>query len=167
MSKKKFKITKNQMKYIILGASLAVVLAVGICLAIFLPSVKAESELSKMFCTLEAMENPAIIITDMKADNIMSGARGEIKLEGAASTEVLMDDILALSGKLEYKGKTTSGAWDLRVKIYEGDSAVELYLAYKEMYYVKDNVKYIFTPDSEETLKAYQVIYSTFSALVK
>ncbi len=164
MSRKRSKLTKNQIKYIVIGLAATVIVVVGILLAIFLPTIKANSGLNDIFDDLRAMNEPVIIVTDMKADSNFSDARGEIKIEDASSTKLIISDILSL--KLDYDGKDTSDAWDIRAKISDGEKSAELYFAYGKMYYVENGVKYIFVP-SEESSEALKVLYKTFSAFVK
>ena len=166
MKRKRLKNTKKQIKYIIGGSILLALVTIGILLAIFIPTAKAKSELANMYNDLRAMKDPVMIITDMKADNNFSTSRGEEEVEGKSNKEILINDLFQLEGRFDYVGKSKTGAWDLRIRIFEGDNEVELYLAYEEMYYVKDNVKYIFTPDAGAA-EAYKILYKNFYLWVK
>ena len=140
---------------------------IGILLAVFLPTVIAESELDGILTDLKEMNEPVMIVTDMKADNTFSDARGEVKIDDPTSTGMLINEILELSDNFKYDGKDSSDTWDIRVKVNDGEKAVELYFAYGKMYYVKNGAKYVFVPEGAEVKEDFKVLYKTLSAFVQ
>lgn len=162
------KTKKVNKTYVIGGVVLGVLAIVAVALAVILPIVKINAEFDALFETVNGMEQPKMVITDMKAENNFSDSKGEINIDSAASAKAMIKSLSNIAGKFEYDGRRSSiEAWDIRVKFINGDQTVTMYFAKDGMYYVKNNAKYVFVPEDDETKIAYEGYYNTLCVFLK
>ena len=165
---KKSEHEKNDAKYAVAGIVLGAVALISVLAAVFLPIIKINADFNKIFDTMGAMHNPQIIITDMKADNVFAPVKGEVSVDDTSSALKIIGDITAIADGFEYDGRDeTVGAWDLRVKVKDGEREATFYLSDGKISYVNKGVKYIFVASDDKTLEKYRDFYSEIASLVK
>lgn len=159
---------KGNKKAVITAAVAGAAVLLAVVLAIVLPIVSINSEFDAIIEKMGDFESPVLIVTDMSSENNFSGAAGEISIDDANSAKVMIGDLIELADDLKYDRRDRSvGAWDIRFKVVEGDESVEIYLAEDKVYFVKNDVKYIFVPKSDELLLPLKGLYNRMCAFVK
>ena len=165
MKKKQVKIKKEEKKlkrwqvmamWSILGAAV-----VAISLSIILPIIKINNDLEKLVDKMSEHRDSTITITDMSAENVFGGQKGEAMLVSSG----LLDKLCNVSEDMRYKGKETDsiGTWDIRFRVNGG----EIYVTVEGIYYTSNNVKYRFVPKNDEARTEYEVFYKEIEALLK
>ena len=162
--------TVKKKRMIILGVSILALVALTLSvLAIVMPLVKIDSGFRDIFERADAMDAPKIILTDMLADNVLSGEATEVMLDDPVKTKAMADSFRMISEKMKYHGKNTSAhsSWDLRVMIREGDEILIFYMAPDRMYYSSAAVEYQFVPKDDESLREYEKLFGEVKELIK
>ena len=165
MKKKQVKIKKEEKKLkrwqVIAICSILGAAVVAISLSIVLPIIKISNDLEKLIDNMSEYRDSAITITDMSAENIFGGQKGETVLVSSG----LLDKLCDVSADMRYKGKETDsiGAWDIRFRA----NGADVYLSSEGIYYTRGNVKYRFVPRNDEARAEYEVFYKEIEALLK
>ncbi len=162
------KIQKNEPKRWQIIAASCIIGAAGllIILSVVLPIVKINADFDKIIDKMSDISTPEISISDMNAENIFGGTKGEVNLVSAD----LVRQLANAADNMSYDGKTTDalGAWDIRFRVKGEGELLEIYLAKDRMYYVDNGgVQYNFTPENDDAKKAYDSLYNTVKDLVK
>lgn len=158
---------KENNKPVIIAALVGVVVLIAVVLAVVLPIVNIGRDFDSLVQKMNEFESPRLIITDMSSESNFSGKAGEVSME-ENSAKVLIRDLTELAEDLKYDSRDTSiGAWDVRFKVIEGDDSVEIYLAEERVYFIKNDVKYIFTPKNDEAMTSYKAFYNGICVFVK
>ena len=164
--KKKRTVSKNEEKKLkkwqiaalcsLIGAAVLIV-----AMSLVLPLVKINGDLDELVDKMTENGEAQITITDMDAENVFGGEKGETSLV----SEDLLEKLDEVADDMRYKGKETEslGAWDIRFRANGG----ELYLTESGVYYTSGNVKYRFVPRDEEAVKEYESFYKEIESLLK
>ena len=157
---------KKMKKALAVGAAVLALAAVVVAIAV-VPTAMVNSRFDKIFDTVEDMAEPEIVVTDMGAENNFSGAAGEMLVTGDAALKIL-NKLSNAADDFEYVGKEKAeGSFDVRFKVSENETIVEIYLTAKGMYYVKGGNKYLFEPENADAKVEYKQVYNTACAFVK
>ncbi len=132
-----------------------------IAMSVALPLIKINKDLDELVDRMTENGEAMITITDMDAENIFGGEKGETGLVSKDLLEALDEAV----DDMRYKGKEADclGAWDIRLRV----NGSELYLAEGGVYYTRGSVKYRFVPEDEEALKKYEAFYKEIESLLK
>ena len=143
------------------------VLVAAVASIVIVPSAIVSSKFEEMFDKMEDMPSPEIVITDMGAENNFSTAKGEMLVTGEAAVQIL-DRLSDAVDDCKYLGKADAeGAFDIRFKVSGNGLAYEFYLTENEIYYVKNDKKYMFTPEDEEAKVEHKQVYNLACQFVK
>lgn len=165
MSKKKKVVEKKERKLkkwqiatlcaLISGAVLV------ISMAVILPLYKINEDLERRVDGMTENEDALITITDMGAENIFGGEKGETSL----SSRDLLEELEDIVDDMRYNGQSTDslGAWDIRLRVNGG----EIYLTSEGVYYTSGSVKYRFVPEDNEAKREYERFYNEIRSLLK
>lgn len=157
---------KTLKKILVIGAALLALVAVVAAIAI-VPAAIVSAEFEEMFDKIEDINAPEIVITDMGADNNFSSARGEMLVNGEAALQIL-DRIDEAIDDCKYVGKADSkGSFDIRFKVSGDGATYEFFLTESEIYFVKNDKKYVFTPEDEEAKAEHKQVYNLACMFVK
>jgi hypothetical protein len=158
---------KENKRSVIWAAVVGAAVLVAAVLAVVLPIVNINRDFDALIGKMTEFDTPRLVITDMSAENNFSGVAGEIFIDDENSAKVMIRDLSSLADGLKYDRRDTSvGAWDIRFKVIDGEESAEIYLAEDKVYFVKNDVKYIFVPKGDESAQACKNLYSRFSMFV-
>ena len=155
------------MKKIIIIATAAIVLVAAIVAIAVVPTAIIENRFEKIFDRAEDLLSPEILVTDMGAENNFSDTTGEMLVDGSAALFII-EQLSEAADDFKYVGRENAvGSFDIRYKIYEGETSLEIYLTKDGIYYINGDKKYVFVPEDSEAKVAYNHVYLTASAFVK
>ena len=158
---------KKKIKKVIIIFAALIALAAIIVAIIVVPTAMVESKFENIFDRAEDMLNPEILVTDMGAENNFTDITGEMLVDGNAARFVI-EQISDVADDFKYAGsENAAGSFDIRYKISDGYTTLEIYLYQDGIYYVKDGKKYVFVPEDSETKIEYNQVYITACAFVK
>ena len=158
---------KGNKKAVIAAVVVGAAVLVAVVLAVVLPIVNINRDFDALIEKMTGFDTPRLVITNMSAENNFSGVASEISIDDENSAKVLIRDLAELADSLKYDSRDKSiGAWDIRFKVIDGEGSAEVYLAEDKVYFVKNDVKYIFVPKDDESTQACKNLYSRFSMFV-
>ena len=153
-------------KIIIIGGAAVAAIAVAVAI-IIVPGAIISSRFEKIFSVAEDMAEPTIVITNMGAENNYSDGSGEILVEGSAA-RFMIDELSDVADDFEYVGnEKAAGSFDLRYKISDEKTELEVYLSETGIYYVRNGKKYVFEPEDSEAKVEFTKIYNSACLFVK
>ena len=154
-------------KTAIIASVMALAVLIIVALIVIVPIANISRDFNAIIDEMDAFESPCIVITDMSAENNFSGNAGEVSIDDENSAKVLICDVVELAKNFKYESRDTSvGAWDIRFKVIDGDRSVDIYMANEKMYFIKNDVKYVFAPQNSEILASYKALYNGISSIV-
>ena len=158
---------KLEKKPLIIGASVVAVVVIAVVMALLLPAIVAASELEDTLNSMAKVTEPDVVITDMKADNPISGG-GEVSIGDIESARSMIERLNTLSEKFVYKGKETSiGSFDIRFMVRDGDDSWIVYVAKDRLYFEDDGARYAFVPENDDVRLEYEQFYNTLAFFVR
>ena len=158
---------KGNKKTLIIASIVGAAVLLAVALAIIVPIANISGEFNALIQKMEEFESPRIVITDMSAENNFSGKVSEIDITDEKSVKVMIRDLAELADSLKYDSRDKSiGAWDVRFKVMGGEESAEIYIAEDKLYFVKNDVKYIFVPKDAKATQSHKNLYSRVSMFV-
>ena len=155
--------------YIIAATVIAAVMIIVSVSAVVIPFARINSGFDDIFDAAEDMDSPMVILTDMLADNVLSGESVEIMLDDPVKTKALVERLDDAADDMKYRGKSTKAhsSWDIRVMIREGSVTLTVYMAPDRMYYSSGAAKYFFVPEDGDELEGYKKLFEEVRAMIK
>ena len=159
---------KKKKLMIAVSVSMGVFLILLVAFAVIYPLVNINSDFDRLISDVEGMHAPAVIITDMLADNIFSDSSGEVMINDEMHTKNLLGWLCDTAGEMKYRGKDTDAfsSWDIRLTVTDGEKRAVLYLSEDGMYYSVGSVEYYFIPKNDDAEKDYDKLYGEVCRLL-
>ena len=155
---------QNKNRKIAVAVSVAAAV-IAIALLIIVPLIKINSDFDAIFTKMGQVSDPAVVITDMSAENVFGDTKGEVRVV----SKDLVSQVCELADNFRYHGKDSDSmsAWDIRFRVKTEDGWIEIYLDEDNMYYVAGGNYYRFVPKNDKTEKAYAELLANVKKLLE